>query len=88
MTVCPFCFAPLENGATFCSDECEDGAWKIVPTLDGEVFVPEKGSTAGAWRVNAAPSERRPPRDVVITIPGPAALDQPQLQRRVETPRK
>ena len=35
--LCRYCLAPLENGSAFCSDECEDGAWQIMPTVDGEV---------------------------------------------------
>jgi hypothetical protein len=26
------------NGAAFCSEACEDGAWQILPTGDGEMY--------------------------------------------------
>ena len=58
--VCRYCFAPLENGAAFCSDECADGAWQIVPTLDGEVFMPSKEKGRPVSRT----APRRPPPGV------------------------
>jgi hypothetical protein len=39
--VCRYCFAPLTNERNFCNDDCENGQWAIVPTLDGEIFEPE-----------------------------------------------
>jgi hypothetical protein len=32
---CLFCLRPLTNGAAVCSDECDEGWWSIVPTVDG-----------------------------------------------------
>jgi hypothetical protein len=35
---CSYCFATLTNGSAFCDDDCEDGQWAIVPTIDGEIY--------------------------------------------------
>jgi hypothetical protein len=35
---CAYCFACLTNGAAFCSEICEDGAWDIVPTINGRIW--------------------------------------------------
>jgi hypothetical protein len=41
---CAYCFARLPRGDNdFCDDDCEDGQWAIVPTIDGEIFEPEPG---------------------------------------------
>jgi hypothetical protein len=38
---CRYCFAPLTNNHDFCKDACEDGASRICPTLDDEIYKPE-----------------------------------------------
>ena len=48
---CLFCFGPLMNGAPVCSDACDEGAWLLVPTLDGELY--------GAARPEPEPPQRR-----------------------------
>ena len=35
---CLFCFGPLMNCAPVCSPACDEGAWLLVPTLDGELY--------------------------------------------------
>jgi hypothetical protein len=30
----------LANGVPVCSQQCDDGWWKVVPTLSGELWVP------------------------------------------------
>jgi hypothetical protein len=34
---CLGCLAPLDNGSLVCCDACDELAWKIVPTLSGEL---------------------------------------------------
>jgi hypothetical protein len=43
---CSYCFATLTNGSAFCDDDCEDGQWAIVPTIDGEIYQPEPEETS------------------------------------------
>jgi hypothetical protein len=38
VSVCLFCFAPLSNGRPVCDDACEQAAWSLVPTIDGELW--------------------------------------------------
>jgi hypothetical protein len=35
---CLFCLGPLPNGREVCSDECDEGWWRICPTIDGELY--------------------------------------------------
>ena len=37
---CIFCFAPISLGALVCSEACDEAAWKLCPTLDGELYEP------------------------------------------------
>jgi hypothetical protein len=37
---CLCCYAPLPNGEPVCSEECDELWWRIVPTVDGELFLP------------------------------------------------
>jgi hypothetical protein len=30
--------APLTNGAAVCSPECDELAWRLCPTVDGELY--------------------------------------------------
>jgi hypothetical protein len=41
---CLFCLCPLPNGSPVCSDECDDGYWNLVPTVDGELWRAPKAS--------------------------------------------
>lgn len=41
-SLCRYCFAQVEPGATFCDAECEDRFWLLCPTVDGQVFEPEE----------------------------------------------
>ena len=36
---CLGCLAPLANGRPVCSDACDDLAWNLCPTADGEVWA-------------------------------------------------
>jgi hypothetical protein len=38
--LCLGCLAPLKNGRSVCSDECDESVWKITPTKDGELWDP------------------------------------------------
>jgi hypothetical protein len=45
----------LPNGAPVCSDACDDGWWKIVPTVSGELYFREQRRPHGKHcRVAAA----------------------------------
>jgi hypothetical protein len=37
--LCRYCFAPLRSDADgdYCGEDCEDGQWRILPTIDGSV---------------------------------------------------
>jgi hypothetical protein len=35
---CRVCLAPLSNGAIVCSEACDDLAWELCPTTDGELW--------------------------------------------------
>jgi hypothetical protein len=35
---CRVCLAPLANGCVVCSDECDELAWRLCPTVDGELY--------------------------------------------------
>jgi hypothetical protein len=37
--VCCYCYGPT-NGEPVCSDQCDQGAWAICPTTDGELWQP------------------------------------------------
>jgi hypothetical protein len=39
---CLFCLGPPTNGAAVCSAKCDDGWWRICPTIDGDLWEPEK----------------------------------------------
>jgi hypothetical protein len=41
--LCLYCAARLTNGAPVCSDECDDGWWRITPTVDGELWHTRAG---------------------------------------------
>ena len=36
--MCAFCYAPLTNGETVCSEACDGAAWRLCPTTDGELW--------------------------------------------------
>lgn len=42
---CLGCLAALENGALVCSEECDQLAWRIVPTISGELLGKGLGAT-------------------------------------------
>jgi hypothetical protein len=46
--LCLYCTAPLSNGRAVCSDECDDGWWRIVPTVDGELWASTSTTTIRA----------------------------------------
>ena len=35
---CLYCYGALANGSPVCSDACDEGWWRIVPTRDGELY--------------------------------------------------
>jgi hypothetical protein len=40
---CPYCTARLANGAAVCSEVCDQGWWRVVPTISGELYEEKKG---------------------------------------------
>jgi uncharacterized protein (TIGR02391 family) len=87
--LCRYCFAALENGASFCGEACEDGQWLIVPRLDGTVgdpVEPEETARPDTGRAPAAGKNhgraRRAPvraRRAGAGVSGVAALICPML---------
>jgi hypothetical protein len=43
---CLYCCGHLTNGRAVCSDECDDGWWAIVPTVDGELWEQREPATS------------------------------------------
>jgi hypothetical protein len=39
---CLGCLAPLENGHIVCSEECDELAWRITPTIGGDLWEPSQ----------------------------------------------
>ena len=39
---CLACLCGLSNGKLVCCDACDALAWRIVPTLNGELWAPER----------------------------------------------
>jgi hypothetical protein len=37
---CLYCFDQLTNGSPVCSQDCDEGWWRVVPTTDGELWLP------------------------------------------------
>ena len=35
---CLYCHGALANGSPVCPDTCDEGAWLLVPTIDGEIY--------------------------------------------------
>jgi hypothetical protein len=60
---CRYCFSRLANGAAYCDDNCRDGMWWIVPTLDGSI--------AGEDEPFKAMDDPDEPEPELIIIPGP-----------------
>ena len=44
---CLACLAPLTNGTLVCCLACDDLAWRIVPTLSGELWEPSSEPRRG-----------------------------------------
>lgn len=58
---CLYCLATLANGRAVCCDECDEGWWTVVPTLDGELYDPDArpDPPARGGPLSAAEKQRR-----------------------------
>ena len=85
---CRYCFARLPRGAgDFCNDACEDGQWRICPTIDGEIYEPEPEpppSTAKSGLPPTRPALERPAQaDETASLWEQLYINSTRLRRRL-----
>jgi hypothetical protein len=58
---CLFCYGALANRSAVCSPQCDEGAWLITPTIDGEIFgaAPPEPEPEPPQRRAMTPAERQ-----------------------------
>ena len=55
VSLCLFCRGRLTNGSAVCSEACDQGWWNVVPTEDGELFIPAPSSVGTTFRPDRRP---------------------------------
>jgi hypothetical protein len=75
---CPYCTAPLTNGAPVCDATCDEGWWDVVPTVTGELWETLRSPCDHA-EPQAAPEHDHERGEQDDRVPkGPAVGDAPE----------
>jgi hypothetical protein len=70
--LCLLRYGPLTNGSAVCSQECDNGWWNVVPTLNGELYVPAVDDLAKSAKSSL----------VLPAVPEPLRGDYPRRRAR------